>query len=165
MTTTIYSVADLPNRPAVDALFGGRGKGLYVAYIGVADSLKSRIEQHLIRRDSSVTTGVSAAMLNSGNVTEVKWWEHERFLERHVLEASELVAFDVLNPALRSRGASKHKSIQLYENTVFHDEMKALFTGAPSGHLVIRDLSYALAMIDALENRVAELERRLGKIE
>ncbi len=163
MTTTIYSVTDLPNRPAVYAMYGGRGLGLYVAYVGVADSLKHRIAQHLIRKDSSVTTGVSAAMLNSSNVTELKWWEHVRFQVRIVLEAAELVAFDVLNPALRSRGATKQKSMQLYQDTVFREEMKSLFTGTLSGHLVLRDLSYALDMIDALEKRVAELERRLGK--
>jgi len=102
-------------------------------------------------------------MLNSGNVSEVKWWEHKGFQERHVLEAAELVAFDMLNPTLRSRGAIKHKSMQLYEDTAFRDEMRSLFTSIPSGHLVLRDLSDAFAMIDALEKRVAELERKLGK--
>lgn len=65
-TTTTGS--DLPNVPAVYAMYGGRGRSQYVAYVGVADKLRARIEQHLARRDSSMTTGTSAAMLNPDHV-------------------------------------------------------------------------------------------------
>jgi hypothetical protein len=45
-------------------------------------------------------------VLNPDYVTELRWWEHPDFAERYVLEAAELVAYDMLNPALRSRGQS-----------------------------------------------------------
>ncbi len=35
-------------------MYGGRGRGLYVAYVGVAGRLKARIIQHLVRRDCAV---------------------------------------------------------------------------------------------------------------
>ena len=113
MKPTIYSVSDLPARPAVYAMHGGRGQRSFVAYVGVADDLKSQITQHLVRRDSSVTTGTSAVMLNPDFITEIKWWEHDAFHERYVLEAAELIAFKVFEPALRSRGAIRQDSRRL----------------------------------------------------
>jgi hypothetical protein len=81
-------------------MFSGRGRGAYCAYVGIAGNLKQRIAQHLIRRDSSVTTGASAVSLNPDFINEVKWWEHPEFHQRHVLEAAELVAFEILDPVL-----------------------------------------------------------------
>jgi hypothetical protein len=46
----------VPNAPAVYAMYGGEGRE-YVAYVGLGDKLRRRVEQHLINRDSSVTTG------------------------------------------------------------------------------------------------------------
>jgi len=54
------AIAQLPNAPSVYAMYGGRGRGLHVAYVGIADDLRGRINQHLLRRDSSDMTGVSA---------------------------------------------------------------------------------------------------------
>ena len=51
------------------SMHGGRGRGAHVVY--VAGKLKQRVEQHLVRRDSSVTTGASAVCLNPDLVTEV----------------------------------------------------------------------------------------------
>lgn len=87
----INSVTDLPNVRAVYAMYGRRGRGLHVAYVGIADALKRRVMQHLVKRDSSVATGTSAATLNPDYITEVSWWEHPNFLQRHVLQAAELV--------------------------------------------------------------------------
>lgn len=157
-TKTLYSVSELPTIPAVYAMFGGKGRGRYVAYVGIADKLKPRVAQHLIRRDSSVATGTSTVCLNPEYVTELWWWEHSDFGKRHVLEAAEMVAFDVLDPALRSRGAHQGQATQLYADASFKESMVALFQGEPSGRLVIRTLE------DAFE-RIAELERRLEKLE
>ncbi|HXY51476.1 MAG TPA: hypothetical protein VEI01_18655 [Terriglobales bacterium] len=88
---------------ALYALYGGAGRRLYVAYVGIADSLKRRATQHLLNRDSSVATGTSAVGINPDYVTAIRWWEHRQFSKRAALEAAELVAFDVLNPALRNR--------------------------------------------------------------
>lgn len=98
---TVAAISDLPNAPAVDALYGGQGKGMYVAYVGLAKQLKTRIIQHLVRHDSSVTTGVQAVSLNPDFVTKVGWWEHNDFSDPFKLAAAELIAFDVLDPALR----------------------------------------------------------------
>jgi hypothetical protein len=67
----ITTISCLPGVPAVYAMHGGKGRGLHVAYVGIADSLKARVEQHLVRRDSSVATGTSAVCLNPDYVTEV----------------------------------------------------------------------------------------------
>jgi excinuclease UvrABC nuclease subunit len=69
----ITATSELPNLPAIYAMYGGQGRSRYVAYVGLATKLKSRVEQHLVRRDSSVTTGVSAVSLNPEYVTEVRW--------------------------------------------------------------------------------------------
>lgn len=65
------SIPLLPNASAVYAMLSGSGagSGAYVAYVGVAGKLKQRITQHLVRRDSSVTTGASAVSLNPDLVT------------------------------------------------------------------------------------------------
>ena len=134
-------------------MYGGRGRRLYVAYVGIADRLKRRVIQHLISRDSSVATGTTAAGLNPDHVTEVRWWEHPDFSERHVLQAAELVAFDVLDPVLRSRGARPERVKRLYGDKDFCDKMRSLFLGEPTGLLTIPTLQ------DALQ-RIAELEQR-----
>jgi len=156
-------LSELPNRPAVYAMYGGQGRRLYVAYVGIADVLKRRVMQHLISRDSSVATATTAAGLNPDHVTEVRWWEHPDFSERHVLQAAELVAFDVLDPVLRSRGAMPDRVKQLHGNKDFCEKMRSVFLGEPTGRLVIPTLQDALQRIAELEQRLAALEERLGK--
>ena len=57
-------ITDLPNTPAVYILFGGKKGNKFVAYVGIADKLRQRVSQHLIRRDSSITTAASIVSLN-----------------------------------------------------------------------------------------------------
>jgi hypothetical protein len=164
MGETYTSISDLPNRPAVYALYGGSGSNLYVAYVGVADTLKRRIVQHLVLRNSSITTGTAAVSLNPELVTEVRWWEHPNFNQRDTLEAAELVAFELLDPALRSRGGITARARLLYADPSFHANMQAHFSGEPSGLLVMPTLQTALARIAALEKRIAELEYLVSKV-
>ncbi len=161
----LFSTSKLPNVSSVYALYGGQGRGLYVAYVGVAGKLKNRIVQHLVKRDSSVATGTSAVALLPDYVTEVHWWEHPDFNQRPVLEAAELVAFDVLKPALRSRGAIQKQVKQLYADKEFYQKMQSLFLDQPTGHLAIPTLQEALDRIIQLEQRVAALEQQLRKME
>ena len=161
---TVTSVAKMPIVPAVYALYGGRGRGIYVAYVGIAKSLRGRVEQHLIRRDSSVATGVSAVNLNPDAITEARWWEHPRFGERAVLEAAELVAFDALEPALRSRGNITAQARALYADPEIVGEMRALFASVPAGRLILPSLAEALTRIVSLEERVAALESHLAAL-
>lgn len=159
---SISTISDLPNTPSVYALYGGRGRGRYIAYVGVANKLKNRIEQHLVRRDSSVATGTSAVHLNPDHVTEVSWWGHDDFSQRNVLEAAEMIAFDILDPALRSRGRSQHKAVELLNDLHFVAEMESLFNSLPAGSLYLPSLDEALDRIDKLEQRVAHLEKIVG---
>lgn len=158
----LTDLSALPSVPAVYALYGGRGAVRSVAYVGVAERLKQRIRQHIVSRDSSVVTGVSVVRLNPDLITEVAWWTHPAFAERSGLEAAEMVAFDALQPTLRSRGASQSEARRLYQDEGFYAEMSALFAAGPAGTLAILTLSDALERIAELERRVATLEARLG---
>jgi hypothetical protein len=120
----LLGISDLPNRPALYTLYGGAEKRGYVAYVGIADSLKRRAAQHLLLGDSSVATGTSAVGINPDYVTALKWWEHRKFSKRAALEAAELVAFDVLDPALRSRGGFSKAAQVLYNSRPFKREWK-----------------------------------------
>jgi len=157
------SISDLPSAAAVYCLYGGRGRDAQPAYVGVAASLRARISQHLLTRDSSVATGVWAVGLLPDHVTEVRWWEHPDFSSRQALLAAEMVAFDVLEPALRSRGGVQRSARQLYENATFADAMGSLFRGDPTGVLSLPDLQTALDQIDELERRIRLLERKLAE--
>jgi len=156
---TVSSISELPNKPAVYALYGGRKRSLHVAYVGIAESLRRRIIQHLVTRDSSVATGTSAVHLNPDYVTEIRWWEHSDFADLPFREAAEMVAFEVLDPALRSRGATTGRAKQLCSDSKFREKMRLLFSGEASGSLTIPNLQYALERIAELERRVAELEK------
>jgi predicted GIY-YIG superfamily endonuclease len=156
----IASANALPNVPAVYLMCGGQGRGQYVAYVGVAERLKQRAWQHLVGRNSSVTTGVAAVSLNPSLVTELRWWEHPKFVERAAREAAELVAFDVFEPILRSRGAIMAAANDLYAEQQFRSEMTALFTTDATGRLMIPTLQDALERIATLERRVEALERQ-----
>lgn len=158
----ISSIAELPNTPSVYALYGGHERNQYVAYIGIANKLKNRIAQHLVRRDSSIATGTSAVHLNPDYVTRVAWWEHEDFVDRYVLEAAEMIAFDILNPALRSRGRSQQKAVALLDDDHFVSTMKTLFQAPPIGQMQLLTLENALERIAKLEQRVTKLERNLA---
>ncbi|HEU0028123.1 MAG TPA: GIY-YIG nuclease family protein [Ktedonobacterales bacterium] len=157
----VTDLSDVPAVPAVYALYGGRGAARSVAYVGVAERLKQRIRQHLVSRDSSVVTGASVVRLNPGLITEVAWWTSSAFADRAHLEAAEMVAFDALQPTLRSRGAGQVEARQLYQDERFAAEMRALFAAEPAGRLTILALADALERIADLERRVAALEARL----
>jgi hypothetical protein len=162
---TLSSVSELPNVPAVYALYGGQGQGAHVAYVGLATKLKSRIIQHLVNHDSSVTTGTHAVNLNPERVTRVAWWEHPDFAQLPTLAAAELVAFDVLYPILRSRGTFEEQANRLYSDEAFKSSMRALFEKDPTGCLTIPTLQQALERIEVLEGNMASLEQRITELE
>ena len=158
-------VYDLPNAPAVYVFYsGGRGHQ-YVAYVGIAGRLKQRIIQHLIRRDSSVATGTSAVNLNPNHIISISWWEHAGFKNTVNLKAAEMVAFEVLNPALRSRGATDKAGSELLKEKNFYGEMQVLFEGTPTGSVEFVTLTEAMKRIDQLEGRIKKLEKQFSKIE
>lgn len=155
------SVSQLPDRPGIYALCGGRKQSLYVVYVGAANSIKQRITQHLVRRDSSVVTGVAAASLNPELITEVRWWENALFEDRVYLEAAELIAFDIFMPVLRSRGKVQDASRKLVDDEKYRNTMNDLFRCEASGRLCILTLQDALERIETLEQQMATVLRRL----
>lgn len=161
----IHSISELPNTPAIYLLFGGKKRKTYVAYVGIADKLKRRIEQHLVNRDSSIATGTTAACLNPDYVTEIWWFSHPKFYDRNTLIASELVAFDHFEPTLRSRGSIPEIALELYRRDEFQKEMKKLLMQGPTGKLDIPTLQEALKKIDRLEKRIITMEKKIEKTE
>jgi hypothetical protein len=91
----------------------------------------------------------------------VEWWQDQRFTEIDILEAAELVAFDVLNPVLRSRGTVSEKARKLYDDPHVQGEFRSLFAGPPSGTLRIDSLPDLATRLSDLEARVKDIERRL----
>lgn len=157
----LLGVADLPNRPALYALYGGAGRHAYVAYVGITDKLKRRAAQHLLTRDSSAATGTSAVGINADYVTEIRWWEHPRFSKPAAREAAELVAFKLLDPALRSRKSVGKAAQELLKSSGFRKEMKTLFKKEPTGHLRIPSLEQVWRRLSAFEDRLNRIEERL----
>src|SRR3954451_13493235 len=110
-TVVVSRWSEIPQRPAVYVLYGGRGQSGFVAYVGDAGKLRDRLIQHFVVRDSSVVTGASATGLNIEHIRRIHWWEHERFIHADDLHAGELVAFDFFDPALRSRSRPRKTAL------------------------------------------------------
>ena len=123
-----------------------------VVYVGISKDLRSRLKQHFVLRDSSITTGTSAASLNPEYIETIKWWTHEDFKTKAKLQAAELVAFETFNPILRSRGKSTDKAKEQLTPT-FKRSMKAIFQKPPSGELSIPNMSHLLRRIEELEKQ------------
>lgn len=160
MALEVKTFSEIPSVPAVYALCGRATlhRGTYIAYVGHTHNLRTRINDHLIARETRVITGLSAVSLNPENVMEVHWWEHPSFSERTVREGAELVAFEVLNPALRSLAPELKRARRAYDDRSFRDEMTSLLSGEPTGRFVVPSLRGALERIEALERRLSALE-------
>ncbi|MCK9580677.1 MAG: hypothetical protein M0Q92_09535 [Methanoregula sp.] len=156
----IPKISALPNSPAIYALYGGKGQRKFVAYIGIADKLRQRISQHLVRRDSSIVTGTSIVSLNPDYVTALKWWEYPDFSNREYLEAAEEIAFDIFDPVLRSRGKLTESADILLKDGEFHKKMKVLFKNDPSGSLEFPDFQDLLERLTDLETEIKDLKSR-----
>ena len=152
-----FSLSSIPKTAGIYAMYDRSGG---VAYVGLSTNLRGRIEQHIIRRDSSVATGVSATVLNPDNVCCICWWLNPKFSERAYLEAAEVVAFKELNPSLRSRGKVTNRTKPFLENQTFCDEMARLFRGDPSGIFHPKTFDNLVDLVLKLEKRVSELEKQ-----
>jgi hypothetical protein len=152
-------LADVPRRPALYAMHGGRAGNAWVAYVGIAGNLRQRLVQHFERRDSSVVTGASAVGLNVDAVTYVDWWEHASFDDRTHLRAAEVIAFRLLDPALRSRGGITKEAEELAGTARFSAKVERLLSAGPSGRYVRVSLDDLAVRVVALEERIARLEQ------
>jgi hypothetical protein len=72
-------------------------------------------------------------------------------------EAAELVAFRVLDPALRSRGVVTQAARRLANDPSFTGQVEALLREEPAG-------VYQPPRLSDLAERVARIEARLGKL-
>lgn len=160
---TTATISELPAKPAVYALMGGSIRNRYVAYVGVGGNLRSRITQHLVLRDSSVATGTSAVCLNPDYVTEVRWWQHKTFRKGAHRQAAEVVAVDVLDPALRSRARTSKAAKDVLASGGFGKEMAELFLGEPTGKLQIANLQSVVERLERLEAKIDRLSEALNK--
>ena len=149
----VRNLAAVPNQAAVYAMYGKAGRR--PAYVGIAGKLRSRLRQHLVLRDSSVTTGSSLVALNPEAVRIVSWWQHPGFDDKTTREAAELVAFDILDPVLRSRGAVSQAAERLAREQDFGEEMKVLFEGEPAGRYLVPTLADLIERVESLETRLA----------
>jgi hypothetical protein len=86
--------------------------------------------------------------------------ERTDFADRAVLEAAELAAFEVLDPALRSRGNVGAQAAKFHADPTFRERMRSILQGSPSGVLKVLSLQDALERIAELEKRVSQLERK-----
>lgn len=157
----VRAVKSVPSNAGIYALYGGTGS-LFVAYVGTADNLRRRLNQHLVLRNSSVTAGMSVVSLHPDLIREVRWWLDPEFQnDSAALLAAELIAFEILEPALRSRGGVTRMANDRMHDAAFVQRMRILFAGDATGSVVIPSLGDALARIDALERSVAALKMHL----
>ena len=109
-----------------------------------------------------MATGVGAVGLNPDGIREVEWWEDPSFGEREMLEAAEIVAFDVLEPALRSRGGVRDAARTLLDDSTTRSRLEEMLRRPPTGRLTIPTLADALVRITLLEGRIDRLEATHG---
>jgi hypothetical protein len=157
----IPKISELPNSPAIYALYGGKGQRKFVAYVGIADKLRQRVSQHLVRRDSSIVTGTSIVSLNPDYVTEIRWWEFPDFLKRDYLEAAEVIAFEIFDPVLRSRGKLTERANQLLKDDDFQKKMRALLNSPFQGNMVFFDFQDVLEKLNEMENELSVLKKHI----
>ena len=157
------SFKELKHLPQFSGIYAFKGindrSGMY-SYIGMASQLRDRVSQHLIRRDSSVTTGASTVVLNPDKISECHWWVHDSFNDKIYLEAAELIAFNKFNPTLTSRGTVSNQAKVISSETKFKDEMDLLFDNIPSGYAVFYDLEWAIEKIKELEKEIEILKAK-----
>lgn len=156
----IENISELPTKPAVYALCD---KSNNIAYIGIATKLKQRIKQHLVRQDSSVTTGQSAVIINPDNIKFVKWWEDALFSDKDYLIAAEEIAIDILKPIYRSlKGIStENPALKLLNDEKFVNKTTQIFQKKPTGIFTIQTLDDAIIRISELEKRLTDIEKHL----
>ena len=115
MTRDYTEIYTIPRVPGIYAFHVGGSRVKSIAYVGSTGNLRNRVSQHLEYRNSSVTTGASAGVLNPDYIDSCVWWTHPNFPDRLGKESAELIAFDVLNIAGYSNKKSGYK--KLYSST------------------------------------------------
>ena len=157
----MFSLFEIPKEPGLYILRDRNGE---VAYVGISKNIRSRIDQHLYRRDSSITTGVSTTMLNPDFVTKVEWWIDEIFAGKDAREASELIAFNVFNPSLRSRGRPSSAAQEKLRDPGFTEQIQEILGRSPDGFHIPKNLDNLCLIIEGLIKRIEELEEEVERL-
>jgi hypothetical protein len=157
----LMDISDLPSCPALYALFGGTGKRKYVAYVGIADSLKRRAAQHLLNRDSSVATGTAAVGINPDYVTEIQWWEHRRFLTEQRWKQPNSLPSIFLIRHFAAESLFPRLALQLFKKITFKKEMQKLPGNNPAGSVSLPSLDKVARRLSRVEARLEEIEKHL----
>jgi hypothetical protein len=144
-----------PDSPGIYCLYENKD----VIYVGLSGKLKGRLKEHFIRRDSSITTKVGAASLNPEYVTRIVWWTSAEFEDRSYLEATELVAFDHLNPVIRSRGRPSEKAKKLL-NREMRKKIVETLEREPDGEIILSSMQDLIERLETLESKLAKLDSK-----
>ena len=155
----MFSLSEIPKQPGLYILRDRNGE---VAYVGISKDVRSRIDQHLNRRDSSISIGVSTTMLNPDFVTKVEWWIRDVFSEKDVREAAELIAFDIFEPSLRSRGRSSLAAQERLGEPGFKDRIKEILESPPDGYYIPKNLDNLCLIVEKLMEEVEDLKSKVG---
>ena len=90
--------------------------------------------------------------------------ETPKFNETVNLKAAELIAFEVMNPALRRRGGVDKAGYELLSDDGFFNEMKTRFEGEPTGSITFLTLSDTIETISDLKHRITTIEKKLQEL-
>ena len=131
---------------------------MYVAYVGATSNAWHRLNEHLVRRNSSVTTGDSPVLLRPEFLVQANWWCDPEFGTKVNLLAAELVAFDILDPILRSRDSPGKDARALASSAQFRRRVQRVLEGSPSGVLRLDAWTDLLKVVNALNKRLDKLE-------
>ena len=155
----MFSLSEIPKKPGLYILRDRNGE---VAYVGISKDVRSRIDQHLYRRDSSISTGVSTTMLNPDFVTKVEWWIRDVFSDKVSREAAELIAFDIFEPSLRSRGRSSSAAKEKLNNPGFKAQVEEILGSPPDGYHIPKNLDNLCLIVEDLVKEVEDLKAKVG---
>lgn len=155
------SISQLPKKPGLYCLLGYSAKGLYNAYVGISSNVQSRISQHLEYRNSSVTTGGSAVSIDPHLVDGCRCWCDPEFEEKPFLLAAEIVAVQMLDPVLRSRGAKHVEGARLASTSDFVSRIAEILQN-PTVEVSFPDFTELARKVEHLTQRIEKLERMLA---
>ena len=157
-----FDITLIPNTPGIYAMYYSE-KG--VAYVGQSANLRTRIRQHLIKRESSVVVVSAPVMLNPDKVRHVHYWySHESFSDNNKRKAAEYIAACVLKPSLRSRKPVEKCVKKILKDQRFCDDMDRFFRGNHDKVYRPYTLDNLVDVVCQLRKDVSELQEQLKEM-
>ena len=97
-------------------------------------------------------------MLNPDYVTEIQWWSSSIMKSKVNREAAEIIALDILQPTLQSRGLHSRAARTKSQTKTFAKDITNLITNKSTGSL-------SIPTMPDIVSRMSELEERLDRLE